>query len=77
MVLDVHCQTENTVSVRVVERGDDTVIIDSNLGLRPQIDVAFDTAQTPEVLAFQIGTGTPTEDLQRQHVLARLQVFVD
>ena len=33
MVLDVYCQAEDTVFVSVVERGDNTVIIDSDLGL--------------------------------------------
>ena len=77
MVLDVHCQTEDTVCISIVECGNDAIVIHSDLWLRPQIYVAFDTAYAPEILAFQIGACAPTEDFQRQDVLARLQVFVD
>ena len=33
MVLDIYCQAEDTVFIGVVERGDNTVIIDGDLGL--------------------------------------------
>ena len=63
--------------VAVIQRRDHLEVLDARLGLRPQKDIPFDTADAPKVLALQIGARAPTEDLQGQYVLARLQVAIE
>ena len=76
-VSHVHCQTEDTVLVSVVQRRYDPEVLDGHLGLCIEENVAFDAAQTPEVLTLQIRTRAPTEDFQHQAVLARLYIRID
>ena len=77
MVLDVDSQFEDTVFIRIVECGDHAEVVHGDLRLRPQEHITFDTAEAPEVLAFQIRTGAPSEYLQGKYVFTRLQIFVD
>ena len=69
-VLHGYSQFEDTILVGVIQSRYYLEVTDVSLRLREQEHVAFDTADAPEVLTFQISTGTPTENFQYERVLA-------
>ena len=77
VVFEVGLQFPDAVGVGVIQGGEDFEVADGSARLGPQIYIPFDSADPPEILAFQVRTGAPTEDFQHQGVLARLKVGVD
>ncbi len=65
---------EHRIAKVRVEPGPDLEIPDEGRRRGPEIDVAEDPAQPPHVLVLQIRSVVPAEDLDRQQVLARLQM---
>ena len=73
-----HFQIEDTFFVFLFIKGSTYFIVSNILfGSAIQINIPFDTADTPEVLTFQIRTCAPTEDFQCKYILTRFHVFVD
>ena len=75
---DPDIQVEDTVPIGLlVECRDNFVIGNVLLRSTVEVDVAFDTAQAPHVLTFQVGAGTPAVHFQRDGVFTRLQFIGD
>ena len=77
MVGYVHIQFEDTILISGVQCRHHIEIFDVGFGLWEQEYITFNTAHAPEVLAFQIRTGTPAEYFDDQRVFAGFQVVVD
>ena len=62
MILQFHIQTENTVTVRIIQSRHNPEILYWSFRLWIKEYVTFYTADTPKILTFQIRACTPTED---------------
>ena len=70
-------KTEDAVSVILIQTGDHGEVLNLELRLGPEEDIALDTADPPEILAFEIGTRTPAVNLYYQFVIPFHKIFVE
>ena len=69
-----HFQIENTLFVFLfIKRGTYFIVSNILFGSTIQVNIPFDTAQTPHILTLQISTRTPAIYFQRHHVLTFTQ----
>ena len=72
----IDSKAEDTVLISVVQSRLYLEVLDVSLRLWEKEYIAFDTANAPEVLTFEVSTCTPTENLQNERVLTCLQILV-
>jgi len=72
-----HIDREEAVPVEGIEISPGPKIADARLRGAVQKDIALDTADAPEILAFEIGAVRPAIDLEGDRVFAGPEVFGD
>ena len=70
-VLHLHIDSQLGVAVLLVEFGMDEEVAEVQVGGRPEVHVAVDAAQTPEVLVLQVAAVAVAVDFDGQHVRNR------
>ena len=70
VIENIHIHFQNTVGKCVVRRGPGEKVPDPDPGGAVQIDIPLDTADSPEILAFQVGSVRPSVHLDSQSVRA-------
>ena len=71
-------QSEDTVFVFIfIQRSIQFIVGNVLFGSTVQVNITFDTTQTPHILAFEISTRTPTVNLQSHYILSIVQDIRD